>query len=294
SYTRWWLDTHDCVPTADGGLARPGSLRAPDAEPLLTGLYDVVGPLPPAALDLVAQLGVVRSVGQLLAGDADALVDLLDRLGDPAREVTRAQLHQLYGGACAALARSGDLADLPRIEAVRGIVRGAAIVSVAPDDAVLVDMPDLLPLVGARPVVPVALSIAAEAHQVLEVPLATGLSSYDVRSAAVATRRWGDLPGFAAAVSRLGLDHDPVAYLLGESSYEEHEVLEVVDASGAVLPVPWRVVGGGAVLSRADFVHGASRALAALLGRWPDRHAVAAMLAYPDRAGELLAEAELD
>jgi hypothetical protein len=112
------------VPTADGGLARPGSLRAPDAEPLLTGLYDVVGPLPPAALDLVAQLGVVRSVGQLLAGDADALVDLLDRLGDPAREVSRAQLHQLYGAACAALARSGDLGDLPPIEAVRGIVRG--------------------------------------------------------------------------------------------------------------------------------------------------------------------------
>jgi hypothetical protein len=235
----------------------------------VVGLYDVVDALPPAAQELVAQLGVVRSVEQLLAGEPEALVDLLDRLGDPAREVSRAQLHQLYGAACAALARSGR----PRRPAAdRGGAWDrprASIVSVAPGDAVLVDMPDLLPLVGARPVVPIALSLADQAHQVLEVPLATGLSSYDVRSAAVATPRWGDLPGFAAAVSRLGLDNDPVAHLLAESSYEEHEVLEVVDASGAQVRVPWRLVGGGAVLSRADFVHGASRALAALLAGGP-------------------------
>jgi hypothetical protein len=294
SYTRWWLDTHPCVPVAGGGLARPPELRAPDADPVLAGLYDVVSSLPGPALDLVSQLGAVRTVAGLLSGGVGALVDLLDRLADPARDVSRGQLAALYGPAAAALADLGDPDDLPAIERVRGIVRGRALVVVAPSDAILVDVPDLLPLVGDRPVIPVALLLTAQAHQVLEVPLATGLSSYDVRSACVATRRWGDLPGFPATVARLGMEHDPLAALVEEATFEEHEDLEVLDASGSPARIAWRLVEGRAAVSRADFVHGASRALATMLGRWPDRHAVAAMLAYPDRAGDLLAEAELD
>ncbi len=293
SYTRWWLDNHPCVPVQSGGLAWPTQLRASDAELELTGLYDVVGPLSESAAELVAQLGALRSVGDIVAAGPDSLVDLLDRIGDAKREVERHQLRALYGRVCAALASIGDTHDLLAIESVRGVVRGA-VVTAPPGDCVIVDMPDLLPLIGDRPVVPVPLALTAQAHDILEVPLATSLSSYAVRSQPLRTTRWGSVAGFTAAVARLDLVGHPFAALVEESSFEEHEVLSCEDADGALTQVAWRIVDGGAVVSRADYVQGLSRALATLLGRWADRHAIAAMLAYPDRASELLAEAELD
>lgn len=294
SYTRWWLESHACVPVAPGQLARPGQLRSLDSPAVLAGLYDVVPALDPIAMDLVIALGGLRTLEQLMAAGPAALVDLLDRLGDPGRVVARHQLRALYGPACAALAGFLDSGDLPAIREVRGILRASVVVAVEPAAAVILDRPDLLGLVGGRPVVPVGLGAAIDASDVLEVPLATQLASYDVRSVAATTRHWGDLPSFSAVLERLALTGSQRAADVAGSSYDEHERLRCDDADGVETAVAWRLVEGRALVSQEQFVHGASRALATLLGCWPQRNAVAAMLAYPDRVGELLAEAELD
>lgn len=294
SYTRWWLDTHGCVPIGAGHLARPAHLRTADSAPELVGLYDVVPDLAPAAAELVRQLGALTSIQQLIDGGVDGLVELLDRLGDPRREVARHQLRALYGPACTALARFLDTEEIPAIASVRGVVRATAVHTAAPSDAVLIDGPDLLGLVGARPVVPVPLAAAADAAEVLEVPLASELSSYAVRSERASRRLWAELPGFAAVTERLGLAGSTAAHAVAQASYDVHESLRCDDADGIETTVPWRLVAGVPLVSGDQFVQGASRALATLLGCWPMRNAVAAMLAYPERAGELLAEAELD
>jgi hypothetical protein len=293
SYTRWWLDNHGCVPLPGGGLARPAQLRSARSPVVLAGLYDELPALPPEAAALLAELGAIDSLEQLFAAGSRALVDLLDRLGDPARAVARHQLRVLYGPACAALA--GYLDDgLPAIQSVRGVVRGHDVRAVAPAGATVIDRPDLLGIVGARPVVPVGLGRARAASDVLEVPLASELSAYAVRSAPVVRTRWAALPAYSSVVERLGLVGSQLADDVAAASFEEHEQLLSEDADGAEIAVAWRLVDGAAAVSRDNFVQGASRAIATLLGCWPQRNAVAAMLAYPDRAGELLAEAELD
>ena len=98
SYTAWWLRRNLVL---DGH--RPGDLRAPDSDPLLAGLYDPMGGAGPLADPLIARaLGVRTSLADLLAepGGAD---ELLSRLGDPARLVSRPQLRALW----AALASAG-------------------------------------------------------------------------------------------------------------------------------------------------------------------------------------------
>ncbi|MEP7054084.1 MAG: hypothetical protein ABI912_02405 [Actinomycetota bacterium] len=293
SYTRWWLGLHPCVPVA-GHLARAAELRTRESSAVLAGLYDVVPDLAPATAELVVEIGTLASVEQLLGAGPEALVDLLDRLGDPSRSVERHQLRALYGPVCDALAAGGEDLRLPEIRSVRGVVRASSVLAVAPADAVVIDRPDLLGLVGTRPVVPVPLASAIDAADVLDVPLAAELSAYAVRSAVTVAKSWGDLPGFAAAVERLGLVGSDVAEDVARSTYDEYEHLVCADLEGVATAVAWRLVEGRALVSRDQLVQGASRALAALLGCWQQRNAVAAMLAYPDRAGELLAEAELE
>ena len=104
SYTAWWLRRHLML---DG--RRPGDLRGPDSDPLLAGLYDPIGGDGPLADPVIARaLGVRTSLADLLAepGGPD---ELLARLADPARPVSRPQLRALW----AALAAAGDaLAEL--------------------------------------------------------------------------------------------------------------------------------------------------------------------------------------
>ena len=110
SYTAWWLRRHLVL---DG--QRPGDLLGPDADPLLAGLYDPMDAAGLLADPVIARaLGVRSSLADLLAepGGAD---DLLARLGDPARLVSRPQLRALW----AALA-SADSARGGRAGAVAG------------------------------------------------------------------------------------------------------------------------------------------------------------------------------
>src|SRR4029077_6850988 len=137
SYTPWWLRRHPVL----GGL-RPTDVRAAGTDPLLAGLYDETAlPADPA---VARALGVRTSLAELLAepGGAD---ELLERLADPGRPVTRAQLRALWMAL-------GTVAGAAPPDRVR-VVCGDEIVVADAGDALVLDAPDLWPLVAAQPLV---------------------------------------------------------------------------------------------------------------------------------------------
>ena len=251
-YLRWWLRTH---PVLDG--ARPDRLRHPDADEL-QGLYEPA----PAGPEVLELLRPSRTVDDLLA-DVDEALDLLDRLGDPARTVRPDVLRTVYARLAAAL----DGVDVDPPDRVR----------IAPDrvveDAVVLDAPYLQPLVDA-PVVPSG-GAPGPVADLLDLPMA----SERVRATVAGGGRhrpWARLPGAALAAARLGRDG-----LAGEVVVHDR------------LTVGGRVVGWwpeGAV----DHVDGSAaalgRALAWRAGAWSRRQALAEAFAFPDRAGDLAAE----
>jgi hypothetical protein len=70
-------------------------------------------------------------------------------------------------------------------------------------------------------------------------------------------------------------------------TYVEHDELVLDDE----VEVQWRVQDGVVHASTFD---GLARALAWAAGRWDRRHLIAALLAEPERAGELAVEAYFD
>jgi hypothetical protein len=252
SYLRWWLGTHAVL---DG--ARPDRLRHP-ASAHLQGLYEPAG----AAAELLDLLRPPGSVADVLA-DVDAALDLLDRLGDPARTVRPDVLRTVYARLAAAL----DGVDVDPPQRVR----------VAPDrvaaDAVVLDLPWLQPLVDG-PVV-AAGGAPGPVADLLDLPLASEL----VRASLTGRGRgasWAELPGAALAAARLG-----VAELTGEVTVHDRLTVDGRD-------VPWWVDGA------ADHVDGTpeslGRALAWRAGAWSLRQALAEAFAFPGRAAELAAE----
>jgi hypothetical protein len=163
SYTAWWLARH---PVFDGQL--PAEVRAPQADPLLERVYDD----PPSWLDAVVAGAIGCRV--TLPDDDDGLFDLLDRVGDPERELDRAQVRALY-----AEVAERDPTGAPPVF-VRAVGPDGELVCVPGPEAVLVDAPDLLPLVGGRPVVPAPAGSAPMLAGLLGVPLASGLAAYEV------------------------------------------------------------------------------------------------------------------
>lgn len=163
-YLRWWCDRE---PVLEGRL--PAEVLHPDADALLRDLYDrAPAAVPVAALRL---LGTRRE----LPTAADDLLDLLDRLGDTSREVTREQVRALHAHV-AAYEPDGQ----PPLT-VRAVVAGRlAVVPVL--GSVVVDRPDLLALQGSRPVVPIQERYAAALARLLGVPLASSLAAYPVVS----------------------------------------------------------------------------------------------------------------
>ncbi|MCZ9338667.1 molecular chaperone Hsp90, partial [Streptomyces sp. TRM76130] len=90
-YTAWWLRGHPVL-----GGRRPAGLRAAGGDPLLRGLYDEADATGFDDEQVLRALGVRTSVAALLDEPGGA-AELLDRLADPERPVTAAQLHGLYG-----------------------------------------------------------------------------------------------------------------------------------------------------------------------------------------------------
>ncbi|GGQ08808.1 hypothetical protein GCM10010279_15450 [Streptomyces mutabilis] len=253
-YTAWWLRGHPVL-----GGRRPAGLRAAGGDPLLRGLYDEADASGFEDEQVLRALGVRTSVAALLDEPGGA-AELLDRLADPDRPVTAAQLHALYG-ALADL--DPEQVTLP--DEVRAVVDGRVEV-VDAADAVVVDSPDLLPFTSGVPLLPVRPARAAELAELFQV------------------RRLSE--SVTGAVDSEGTEHavpEPVRVLLGArtpASYVEHEEL-VVDG----VEIDWRVTDDGVL--HAATLEGVAAGLAWAAGQWPRRFEVAALLEDSSRTEEL-------
>ncbi|WNM36001.1 molecular chaperone Hsp90 [Streptomyces sp. Li-HN-5-11] len=253
-YTAWWLRGHPVL-----GGRRPAGLRAAGSDPLLHGLYDEADATGFDDEQVLRALGVRTSVAALLDEPGGA-AELLDRLADPGRPVTSAQLHALYG----ALAElDPEQVTLP--DELRAVVDGRVEV-VDAADAVVCDSPDLLPFTSGVPLLPVRPSRAAELAELFQV------------------RRLSE--SVTGEVDSEGAEHDvpePVRVLLGPrtpETYVEHEEL-VVDGT----ELDWRLTADGVL--HAATLEGVAAGLAWAAGQWPRRFEVAALLEDPSRTEEL-------
>ncbi|WP_371258638.1 sacsin N-terminal ATP-binding-like domain-containing protein [Streptomyces sp. CC53] len=255
AYTAWWLRDHPVL-----GGRRPAGLRAAGADPLLEGLYEAADTAGFDDVQVLHALGVRTSVAALLDEPGGA-AELLGRLADPDRQVTGAQLHALY----TALADlDPEQVTLP--DELRAVVDGELRV-VDAADAVIADTPDLLPLTGGLPLLPVAPSRAADLAELLQV------------------RRLSE--AVDAPVATEGEEHavpESVHALLGAATpetYVEHD--ELVVAGGVELD--WRRTPDGVV--HAATLEGVAAGLAWAAGQWPRRFEVAALLEDASRTAEL-------
>ncbi|MFJ8807512.1 sacsin N-terminal ATP-binding-like domain-containing protein [Streptomyces sp. NPDC102490] len=253
-YTAWWLRGHPVL-----GGRRPAGLRAAGGDPLLRGLYEEADASGFEDEQVLRALGVRTSVAALLDEPGGA-AELLDRLADPDRPVTAAQLHALYG----ALAElDPDRVTLP--DEVRAVVDGEVRV-VDAADAVVVDSPDLLPFTSGVPLLPVRPARAAELAELFQV------------------RRLSE--SVTGRVDSEGAEHavpEPVRVLIGArtpASYVEHEEL-VVDG----VEIDWRLTDDGVL--HAATLEGVAAGLAWAAGQWPRRFEVAALLEDESRTEEL-------
>ncbi|HEX6468793.1 MAG TPA: hypothetical protein VF069_06815 [Streptosporangiaceae bacterium] len=275
SYTAWWLRRHPVL-----GGRRPDGLRAPGADPILAELYEAApaGPDP----ELLRALGVRTSLAEVIA-DPD---DLLARLADPARTVSRDRLRTIWTALAEAAARyeerpgssgahgtaGGWPAPAPP-DRVRAVVDGS--VEVVPaEDALVLDHPALLPLLAGQPLVIVPYELAAALADLLDLPRASEEIVAGVESA-------GEPVPVPEVVARI-LPGAPSRYLA-------HDPLMVGGR-----PVPWWCAEDGAVHVGRDRVGGLARGLAWAAGRWRDRLLVEAALRAPETVADLLAEADLD
>ena len=265
-YTAWWLRRNLAL-----GGRRPGDLRLAGSDPLLAGLYDVAaGPaVPPAVLDdpaVARALGLRSSLTGLLAepGGAD---ELLARLADPGRAVTRPQLRALYCALAAAGGLSEDNVTPP--DQVRAVL-GDTLTVAAAGDTLILDTPDLWPLAAGRPLLLAPYQDAARLADLLDLPLASQELAGAVES-----------DGTPAPVPDLLRDVLPGA----PATYTEHDEL-IVDGTD----VPWRYAGGEL---HAATVEGLAHGLAWAAGHWPARHTLTALLLSPGESARLLAEADL-
>lgn len=253
-YTAWWLRGN---PVLDG--RRPAGLLAAGGDPLLRGLYDEADATGFDDEQVLRALGVRTSVAALLEEPGGA-AELLERLADPDRSVTGAQLHALYS-ALADL--DPEQVTLP--DELRAVTDGRVEV-VDAADAVVVDSPDLLPFTQGVPLLPVRPSRAAELAELFQV------------------RRLSE--SVTGSIDSEGTEHDvpeAVGLLLGRntpSSYIEHEEL-VVDG----VEIDWRLTNDGVL--HASTLEGVAAGLAWAAGQWPRRFEVAALLEDPTRTEEL-------
>ncbi|GAB2814834.1 hypothetical protein GCM10022221_10890 [Actinocorallia aurea] len=230
-----------------------GPRRTEDADPLLDGLYAPA----PEGLDA----GFARALG-VRAALADVPPDeLLDRLADPALPVTRPQLRALW----AWLAGTSGAAPPSRVRALSG---GTPEV-VPAEDAIVVDVPYALPLLEGQPLILLPLDRAAALADLLELSVASE-----------------EIPGEMAdeGVEREVPEHVRALFPEAPETYFHHDAL-VVDGR----EVAWWYDGE----PHAATPQGLARAIAWEMGRWDDRLLLAALLAAPDEAGALLAEADL-
>jgi hypothetical protein len=237
-YSCWWLGEHGALGQRAAELALPGDLD---------GLYD-----PPLGLDrpLLVALGVRTCLEDVLA-DAEATGDLLDRVGDAERTVGGARARAVYAAAAAAWSGRDDAPDPPLA------VRGAS-GEVAPSArAVVVDAPDLLPLLRGRLPVVVGTAAARDVAELLDLDL---------------------LSQTAGPLEHDGVDTvvPPDLFALLVAAPARYRRCTRLTVEGVALP--WRWAGGALYATEPGLPAG----LAWAAGEWGARHLLAA--APADRA----------
>ena len=285
SYTAWWLRRH---PVLDG--RRPGEFRmegdGPGEDGLLAGLYDPVPAGAPQDRELLLALGVRTSLDDLL-GEPGGPAELLERLGDPARTVSRTHLSALWTALADTFRGAFETPETPEASAsdvpeppeppepperVRAVVDGEVEV-VDAADALVLDRPDLLPLLTGQPLVIAAVGRAEPLAALLDLPLASEEVAGTVESGGAVTR---PVPAAVRAVLPEAPDR-----------YAAHEKL-VVDGQ----PVHWWYGDDGEI--HADGAWGLARGLAWATGRWEERLRAEAVLRDPGSLPALQAEADLE
>ncbi|AUG79156.1 hypothetical protein CFP65_4407 [Kitasatospora sp. MMS16-BH015] len=299
-YTAWWLRDH---PVLDG--REPAGLRAAGADPLLRGLYDEAR----TTLDetFLHALGVRTTLSALLA-EPHGAEELLDRLTDPASDVTHRQLHGIHTQLASVPVDRIDPLDVvravPPLDPDTGR-RPEGTVLVDATEAVVADAPDLVELLHTHPLLPVAPELAAGLAERLHVSLASEVAGGRVLSEGTLHR--------TPAVVRELLPGCPAAY-------EEHEELLVVGPDGEEAEIGWRWDTSAATpevpydpaeaeagdeddefdvppvpgLLHAATPEGLAAGLAWSVGQWHRRFEVLAALTEPERAYELLAARDFE
>ncbi|HEY8728935.1 MAG TPA: hypothetical protein VIL94_05090, partial [Acidothermaceae bacterium] len=180
--------------------------------------------------------------------------EIARRLGDPDRVVDRAQVKALYG----------RIAPGDPVMAVRAVRRDELVV-VDAADAVIVDAPDLLPLLGNLAIVPVALGDASRVADALDISLASERAPFEVLSNGVA-----------------------------HGDHVLHERLSVRDVDGQAQQVSWRLVDGALHVDAGALDFGLGRGRAWRDGQWVRRYVETELLRGVVSPSVLLAEADLD
>ncbi|HET9171757.1 MAG TPA: hypothetical protein VFN97_20125 [Actinospica sp.] len=256
SYTSWWLSRH---PVLDGRRPADLSTTAGVEGELLSGLYDPA----PAHEDpaFLIALGVRTTLDALLAapGGPD---ELLERLADPDRPVGAAQLAALYDALS-----DLDADQLTPPTELRAWQDGEPVVIEA-TEVVVIDAPDLMPLLDGRAYIVIPARAAGPLADLLDVDLVTEAIPGAVTSEGQ--------PQPVPAEIRALLPACPDTYI-------EHDELILDDTH----EVAWRVADG---VPHASTFDGMARALAWACARWDRRHLIAALLAEPERSVELAEE----
>ena len=264
SYTAWWLRRHVVL-----AGRRPAGLRAPGSDPLLAGLYDDLGSLTSGALAdpaVARALGVRTSLAELLT-QPDGPGELLARLADPARPVSRPQLRAIWAALATAELGADEVRPPDRIRAVRG----DTIIVADAEEVLVLDAPDLWPLVADQALVLSPHTAAERLADLLDLPLV----SEEVAGLIESAGEPSPVPDIVRAV----LPASP-------PSYQAHDKL-VVDGA----EVDWRYRSGEI---HASTPAGLAAGLAWASGEWPRRDLLAELLITPASAAHSLAAADLD
>ena len=249
-YTAWWIAHHGLLAGEP-----PAHWRLPDASEL-AGLYDT------APTDLEPHLQELMGVrAELAVESTEDAEDLLDRLADPSRTITRGTIRRAYVVLAEAV-RDGvvDPADLdppPEVRTADGEVT---------DNGAVLDVPWLAPVTDGY--VAIDAELAVPLAELLDIPLASeapppGPTGGD-------PVRWTELGAVVDACDVLGIpvpDGGPIV----------HDGLVVGGRR-----VPWWA--DGETVHCEDSTAGLGRALAWVTDRWEDRHLLAALLDDPSNS----------